>query len=187
MKIQTALIILIMLLATFSCKDDCKPNSVGSAEKLAKDDINALFPYKGNEKLTFLKNGKDTVIFSNIGFADGYNYMTSQTDCPYQIPLQYKSLTFIDSIGNNRFQLVNYRNTFYGNDFMLKLNNQYLYQGTTNSFIVLYEPYKSVTINNKKYDTLTYVENNSSYAFYKTYTTGMVKFKIDNDVFELLQ
>ena len=69
---------------------------------------------------------------------------------------------------------------------MLKLNNQYLYQGTTNSFIVLYEPYKSVTINNRKYDTLTYVENNSSYAYYKTYTTGMVKFKIDNNVFELV-
>ncbi len=53
MKIQTALIILIMLLATFSCKDDCKPNSVGSAEKLSKLGLSALFPYKGDENLNF--------------------------------------------------------------------------------------------------------------------------------------
>jgi hypothetical protein len=189
MKTQTALIIsiIIVLLAILSCKDDCNPNSVGSEEKLSSQRVLTLFPYEGDEKLRFLKNGTDTVIFSNTGFVDGYNYVTSQTDCPYQIKLQYKSMTFIDSVGNNKFQLVNYRNTFYGNDFMLKLNNQILFNDASISFILLDPPYKSVTINNRKYDTLTYVENNSSYAYYKTYTTGMVKFKIDNNVFELLQ
>jgi hypothetical protein len=187
MKIQTALIILIMLLATFSCKDDCKPNSVGSAEKLSKLGLSALFPYKGDEKLKFLKNGIDTVLFNSIGFVDGYNYITSQTDCPYQIPLQYKSMTFIDSISSNKFQLINYRNSYYGNDFILKLNNQNVFNDAYISFLLLDPPYKSVTINNRKYDTLTYVENNNNYAYYKTFTTGMVKFKIDNDVFELLQ
>lgn len=96
-------------------------------------------------------------------------------------------MTFIDSIGSNRFQLINYRNTFYGNDFMVKVNNQILFNDASISFILLDPPYKSVTINNRKYDTLTYVENNNNYAYYKTYTTGMVKFKIDNNVFELLQ
>lgn len=186
MKTQTALIIPIILLAILSCKDDCNPNSVGQPKTLAKDDINALFPYKENEKLTFLKNGKDTVTFNSLGIVDGYKYITSQTDCPYQIPLQYKSMTFIDSIGNNRFQLVNYISTGYYYFFQLGINNNIIYDDGSTSFIIHNPPYKSVTINNRKYDTLTYAENNNNYAYYKTYTTGMVKFKIDNNVFELL-
>jgi hypothetical protein len=134
-----------------------------------------------------LKNGTDTVIFSNTGFIDGYNYVTSQTDCPYQIKLQYKSMTFIDSIGNNKFQLVNYISSGYYNYFALFLNNNNVFNDASISFILLDPPYKSVTIDNRKYDTLTYVENNNNYAYYKTYTTGMVKFKIDNNIFELLQ
>jgi hypothetical protein len=187
MKTQTALVIPIILLTILSCKDDCNPNSVGSEEKLSSQRVLTLFPYEGDEKLRFLKNGTDTVIFSNTGFIDGYNYVTSQTDCPYQIKLQYKSMTFIDSIGNNKFQLVNYISSGYYNYFALFLNNNNVFNDASISFILLDPPYKSVTIDNRKYDTLTYVENNNNYAYYKTYTTGMVKFKIDNNIFELLQ
>ena len=187
MKTQTALIIPIILLTILSCKDDCNPKVIGSPENLDKIDLAALFPYKGDEKLTFLKNGKDTVIFNNLGLTEGYKYITSQTDCPYQIPLQYRSMTFIDSISNNRFQIVNYVSSSYYKYFSLLINNYNLFNYASISFILLDPPYKSVTINNRKYDTLTYVENNNNYAYYKTYTTGMVKFKIDNNVFELLQ
>lgn len=187
MKKQITLLTIATIISSFiSCKDDCKPNTIGNAEKLSKIDLAALFPYKGNEKLKFLKNGKDTVIFSSSGFDDGYNYITSQTDCPYQIPLQYKSMTFIDSISNYKFQIVNYISTGYYYFFRLGINNNIIYDDGSTSFIILNPPYKSLTINNIKYDTLTYVEKNSNYAYYKTYTTGMVKFKTDNNVFELI-
>jgi hypothetical protein len=95
-------------------------------------------------------------------------------------------MTFIDSISNNRFQIVNYVSSSYYKYFSLLINNYNLFNDASISFILLYPPYKSVTINNIKYDTLTYVEDNNNYAYYKTYTTGMVKFKTDNNVFELI-
>jgi hypothetical protein len=182
----TLLTIAAIIICFISCKDDCNPNKVGSEEKLSSQRVLILFPYNGKEKLRFLKDGKDTVIFSNLGIVNGYNYITSQTDCPYQVPLQYKSMTFIDSISNNKFQLVNYISSDKYNYFSLFINNHNIFNDASISFILLDPPYKSVIINNIKYDTLTYVEKNSNYAYYKTYTTGMVKFKTDSNVFELI-
>jgi hypothetical protein len=67
----TLLTIAAILMYFISCKDDCKPNAIGSPENLDKIDLAALFPYKGDEKLKFLKNGKDTVIFNNLGLTEG--------------------------------------------------------------------------------------------------------------------
>jgi hypothetical protein len=182
----TLLTIAAIILSIISCKDDCKPNTVGSEQKLSTQRILTLFPYKGDEKLKFLKNGTDTVIFHNLGFVNGHNYTTSQTDCPYQIPHQYKSMTFIDSAGNNSFQLLNYVSSGFYNYFALSLNNIIIFNDASISFILLDPPYNSVVIDRKKYDTLTYVSYNNSYAYYKTYSTGMIKFKIDSNIFELI-
>jgi hypothetical protein len=187
MKIQTALIIIFSIILLPRCTPDCEKNAMGSPQNLPKTYFGALFPYKGDEKLKFLKNGKDTVIFYNLGFTDGYNYITSQTDCPTKIPLQYKTMTFIDSIGNNYFKMANYESSNYYTEFMVIINDKILFQDEISEFIILTAPYISLDIGKNHYDTLTYSSNNDNYFYYKTYTTGMVKFKIDNDVFELLQ
>ena len=187
MKTQTALIIIFSIILLPRCTPDCEKNAMGSPQNLPKTYFGALFPYKGDEKLKFLKNGKDTVIFYNLGFTDGYNYITSQTDCPTKIPLQYKTMTFIDSIGNNYFKMANYESSNYYTEFMVIINDKILFQDEISEFIILTAPYISLDIGKNHYDTLTYSSNNDNYFYYKTYTTGMVKFKIDNDVFELLQ
>lgn len=187
MKIQTALIIIFSIILLPRCTPDCEKNAMGSPQNLPKAYFGALFPYKGDEKLKFLKNGKDTLIFYNLGFTDGYNYITSQTDCPTRIPLQYKTMTFIDSIGNNYFKMVNYESSNYYTEFMVIINDKILFQDEISEFIILTAPYISLDIGKNHYDTLTYSSNNDNYFYYKTYTTGMVKFKIHNDVFELLQ
>jgi hypothetical protein len=83
--------------------------------------------------------------------------------------------------------MANYESSNYYTEFMVIINDKILFQDEISEFIILTAPYISLDIGKNHYDTLTYSSNNDNYFYYKTYTTGMVKFKIDNDVFELLQ
>lgn len=187
MKKQTALIIIFSIILLPRCTPDCEKNAMGSPQNLPKTYFSALFPYKGDEKLKFLKNGKDTVIFYNLGFTDGYNYITSQTDCPTKIPLQYKTMTFIDSLEGNYFKLFYYVTEISNVIFSVSVNGKNLYNENFFDFIILIPPYISLDIATNHYDTLTYSSKNGNYFYYKTYRIGMIKFKIDSNVFELLQ
>lgn len=186
-KKLTLLTITAFTLCITNCTPNCKEGGIAPAEELYKPDFVALFPYEGNQNLDFIKNRKDTITFYNLGFEDGFNYSYTQEDCTRKVPLQYKKLKFIDSISGTTIELLNFINENYTTRFSLKLNEKVLFENGTSGFILLWPPYTSIDIGKNHYDTLVYNSNNEGdYFYFKTYKTGMIKFKINNDVFELI-
>jgi len=188
MKHQIILLkIVTIILNIVCCKPDCKEGGTRYAEDLYKPDFTALFPYNGKQDLNFLKNGKDTITFYNLGFEDGYNYTYTDEDCTRKVPLQYKKIKFTDSLSGTSFELLNFINENFTTRFSLKLNEKVLFEDGTSGFILLWPPYTSIDIGKNHYDTLVYNYNkDGDYFYYKTYKMGMIKFKINNDVFELI-
>lgn len=69
---------------------------------------------------------------------------------------------------------------------LVKINNKITYDGHINGIDNLHAPYTSLVINSIKYDTLAYKESGAFYFYFKPYKKGMLKFKSDNDIFELI-
>jgi hypothetical protein len=183
----TLLIIATIILNVVCCKPDCKEGGTRYAEDLYKPYFAALFPYAVKQDIRFLKNGTDTILFYNQGYESGYNYTFTQEDCPQKVPLEFKKLLFYDSLEGNTFYLYNYKNESFYSKFTVNINNKNIYDGGVGDIIILSTPYNSVKIGQNQYDTLSYIINNDGdYFYYKTYKTGMIKFKINNDVFELI-
>ncbi|MFZ4796244.1 MAG: hypothetical protein ACOYMA_02050 [Bacteroidia bacterium] len=177
-----------IILSVVCCTPECKKDGVAPAEELPKRYFDALFPYAEKQNMKFLKNGTDTLIFLNLGYKSGNNYTYTQEDCTRKIPLEYKSLLFYDSLQGNSFNLYNYENQYMHTNFRLNFNDIVVYDDNVSDFIGLIEPYVSLKINNITYDSLKYFENaaRTHFFYYKTYKTGMIKFKIDTNIFELI-
>ena len=189
MKHQIILLTIVtIILNVVCCKPECKKDGIAPTEALPKRYFNALFPYGDNQNLNYLKNGKDTVIFYGQGYKSGYNYTFTQEDCTRKIPLEFKSLMFYDSLGHNFFNLYNYENEYLHTNFRLIFNDINVYDDNVSDFIGLIEPYISLKVNGITYDSLKYFENETKthFFYFKTYKMGMIKFKINNDVFELI-
>jgi hypothetical protein len=169
----------------FGCKRECK-ETTNSAIPVDKIDFNCIIPYKGYERLKFLRNNTDTVIFYGQGIKSEYQYTSTQEDCPSKIPLENKYLIFLDSAYNNSFLVQMYITNTFSNYCLFKINNKIVYNGSNYYITNISPPFISLLINNIKYDTLAYQENTSSYFYYNPCREGMLKFKSNNDIFELI-
>lgn len=180
------LTIATIILNVVCCKPDCKEGGTAPANDLPKDDIGYLFPYGENQNLKFLKNEKDTIVFYNLGYKSGYNYTFTQEDCTRKVPLEFKSLMFYDSLEGNNFLLYHFINENFADRFTIAINKNTIYDGSVISFLILTPPYLSLKIGNNIYDTLIYKTNDSDYLYYKNSQYGLIKFKTNNNIFELI-
>jgi hypothetical protein len=174
-----------LILITFtisSCKQDCKED-IQSPHTIYKPIVPSLIPYIGYEKLKFLHNNTDTLTFYGQGIKTDYNYSSTQDDCPSKIPLENKYLIFIDSTYYNSFLVQLYIASDLNTYFLFKINNNTIYNG---DFSIISKPYQSIDILGVKYDTISYKEKQNNYLYYKTNSVGMLKFKTENDIFELI-
>lgn len=177
-----------LILITFiisSCKQECK-NDTQPVKTVYKPDVISVIPYNGNERLKFLRNGSDTIVFYGQGIKSEYQYSTTQDDCPSKIPLENKYIVFFDSVYSNSFISQVYVNNLGNSNCLIKTNNNIIYNGDAYYFTNLFPPFTSIEINNIKYDSLTYKEKGSDYFYFKINTKGMLKFKSGSDIFELI-
>ncbi len=158
-----------------------------SPSNVDQSDIPILFPYDGKEKVKFLKNKTDTVIFHKTDLVTSYSFTTTQADCPSKIPLEQKYLTFIDSIEGNSFVLFYFKNISLNSRFRIIINNMAVADEYPNQFIMPYPPLKSTTILGIKYDTISTWGNmfNDSVT-YKSLRFGVLKFTSNKNLFELI-
>jgi hypothetical protein len=177
--------LILITVVISSCKQECK-ETINSAMLVDKIDFNCIVPYNGYEKLKFLRNNTDTVIFYGQGIRSEYQYTTTQDDCPSKIPLENKYLIFVDSVFNNSFVLQLYVNYQAGTYCKVIINNKTIYNGYTSGIISLSIPYISLNVLGVKYDSLSYLNSSDNYFYYKKCTLGMLKFKSNNDIFELI-
>jgi hypothetical protein len=62
-----------------------------------------------------------------------------------------------------------------------------IFEENVGDYIVLTPPYISLKIGNIQYDTLVYKINDiGDYLYYKTIRYGLIKFKTNNNTFELI-
>jgi hypothetical protein len=185
-EILTAkLMMLICSLLLFAC-NKCE-ETTKSPSRVDQSDIPILFPYNGKDKVKFLKNKTDTVIFYKTDLITTYSYTTTQEDCPSKIPLEQKYLTFIDSVEGNSFMLFNYVNASSSDHFRIVINNMTIADGYTNQFIMPYPPFKSTTILGLKYDTTsTWSNMTNDSVTYKTLRYGVLRFTSNKNTFELI-
>jgi hypothetical protein len=185
-EILTAkLMMLICSLLLFAC-NKCE-ETTKSPSRVDQSDIPILFPYNGKDKVKFLKNKTDTVIFYKTDLVTKYSYTTTQEDCPSKIPLEQKYLTFIDSVEGNSFMLFNYVNASSSDHFRIIINNMTIADGYTNQFIMPYPPFKSTTILGLKYDTTSTWSNMANDSVtYKTLRYGVLRFTSNKNTFELI-
>ena len=107
-----------------SCKQECK-ETTNPAIPVDKIDFSCIIPYKGYERLKFLRNNTDTVIFYGQGIKSAYQFTSTQDDCPSKIPLENKYLIFLDSVYNNSFLVQMYITNTFSNCCLFKINNSY--------------------------------------------------------------
>lgn len=119
---KTYYLLLFFLSIILGCKRNCKENTQ-SAYTISKTNLNAILPYKGDEKINFLKNGIDTVSFYGQGIKTVYQFTSTQEDCPTKIPLENKYLIFMDSVNGDNFILQLYINSAFYTNFLIKINN----------------------------------------------------------------
>ena len=165
----------------FGCKRECKENTQ-SAYTISKTNLDAIIPYKGDEKLNFLKNGLDTVSFYGQGIKTLYQYTSTQDDCPTKIPLENKYLIFMDSVNGDNFLLQLYINSVFYTNFLIKINNSIVSSGAD----IIDAPRDSVNIIGVQYKNIVYLENTNYFFYYQFAQKGMIKFKSGNDIFELI-
>jgi hypothetical protein len=182
MMLEYCIICSLLLFACNKCEETTK-----SPSRVDQSDIPILFPYNGNDKVKFLKNKTDTVIFYKTDLVTKYSYTTTQEDCPSKIPLEQKYLTFIDSVEGNSFMLFNYVNASSSDHFRIIINNMTIADGYTNQFIMPYPPFKSTTILGLKYDTTsTWSNMTNDSVTYKTLRYGVLRFTSNKNTFELI-
>ncbi len=166
-----------------ACKRDCT-QTTKEPETIDKNVIAHILVYKGNEKLRFLKNGIDTVFFYGQGTRTEFQYTSAQEEtCPDKIPLENKYLVFLDSINRDNFLIQLNLNSEFSNCCLFKINDKILYNG---DFSIITKPYQSIDVLGTKYDSISYKEKQNNYLYYKTNSVGMLKFKTENDIFELI-
>ncbi len=178
---KTYYLLLFFLSIIIGCKKDCKENTQ-SAYTISSTNLNAILPYKGDEKINFLKNGVDTVSFYGQGKITIYQFTSTQEDCPTKIPLENKYLIFIDSVNGDSFLLQLYINSVFNTNFLIKINNSIVGYGTE----ILDAPRDSVNINGVQYKNIVFVENVNKFFYYQFAQKGMIKFKSNDDIFELI-
>ena len=182
MMLQFCIICSLLLFACNKCEETTK-----SPSRVDQSDIPILFPYNRKDKVKFLKNKTDTVIFYKTDLVTTYSYTTTQEDCPSRIPLEQKYLTFIDSVEGNSFMLFNYVNASSSDHFRIIINNMTIADGYTNQFIMPYPPFKSTTILGLKYDiTSTWSNMANDSVTYKTLRYGVLRFTYNKNIFELI-
>jgi len=182
MMLQYCIICSLLLFACNKCEETTK-----SPSRVDQSDIPILFPYNRKDKVKFLKNKTDTVIFYKTDLVTTYSYTTTQEDCPSRIPLEQKYLTFIDSVEGNSFMLFNYVNASSSDHFRIIINNMTIADGYTNQFIMPYPPFKSTTILGLKYDTTSTWSNMANDSVtYKTLRYGVLRFTSNKNIFELI-
>ena len=175
-----------MLILLISNCNKCE-ETTKSPSRVDPSDIPILFPYNGKDKVKFLKNKTDTVVFHKMDLVTSYSYTTTQSDCPTKIPLEQKYLTFIDSIGGNSFTLFYFKNESLNSRFRIILNNLTIADEYPNQFIMPYPPIKFTTILGVKYDTIsTWTDMSKDSITYKTLRYGVLKFTTNNNIFELI-
>lgn len=180
------LTIAIIIINMVCCTPDCKEGGTAPAEELYKPDFKALFPYDENQNLRFLKNGKDTLTFYSQGYKTGYNYTFTQEDCSRKVPLEYKKIKFIESISGTTIELQNFIKENFTPRFTVTIDTKSFYDGGVGVFLDLTPPYLSIKIGNINYNTLIYKTYNSDYLYYKALQNGLIKFKTNNNTFELI-
>ena len=169
------------------CTPDCKEGGIATPENLSKKYIGYLFPYGANQNLKYLKNGKDTILFYNQGYKSGYNFTFTQEDCTRKVPLEFKSLLFFDSLSKSSIELYLYINQYSHSDFKINFNDKVIFEENVGDFIILTPPYISLKIGDIRYDTLAYKINAvGDYLYYKTIQYGLIKFKTNNNTFEII-
>ena len=105
MMLNYFIICSLLLFACNKCEETAQ-----SPSRVFQSDLPILFPYNNIDKVRFLRNSSDTIIFYNLGINTTYNYTNTQDDCPVKIPLEQKNMQFIDSLYGNTFELINYVN-----------------------------------------------------------------------------
>jgi hypothetical protein len=182
MMLQYCIICSLLLFACNKCEETTK-----SPSRVDQSDIPILFPYNGRDKVKFLKNKTDTVIFYKTDLVTTYNYTTTQEDCPSKIPLEQKYLNFIDSVEGNNFTLFYFVDESLYSSFRIIINNQTIADGSPNQFIMPYPPIKSTTILGLKYDTTsTWCNMANDSVTYKTLRYGVLRFTSNKNTFELI-
>ncbi len=182
MLLKYAIICSLLLFACNKCEE-----TTNSPTRVDQSDIPILFPYNGKDKVRFLRNKTDTVIFHKSDLVTTYSYTTTQEDCPSKIPLEQKYLTFIDSVDGNSFMLFYYKNTSLNSRFRIIINNLTIADEYPNQFIMPYPPIKSTTILGVKYDTTSTWSNMANDSvFYKTLRYGVLRFTSNKNIFELI-
>jgi hypothetical protein len=178
--------LIILTFNIIACKRDC-PQSTDPVKTVSKYDIDLLFPYNGINKLRFLKNKTDTLVFYKTNMETSYSYTTTQADCPVKIPLEQKYLVFVDSIESNSFILFNYVNASFSKNFRIIINNQTIADASTADFVRPYPPINKIKILGTDYDTVSSWQNhNNDTIVYKTLRFGLIKFTFNNNTFELI-
>jgi len=188
MKHQIILLTIVtIILNVVCCKPDCKEGGIDPVEDLPEDFKGYLFPYGEIQNLKFLKNGKDTIVFYNQGYKSGYNYTFTQEDCTRKVPLEFKSLMFHDSLEGHNILLYYFLNQNFYEQYTITIDERIMFDGHPVEIVHKTPPYISIDINNIHYDTLAYKTNEyGDYLYYKTIQYGLLKFKINNNIFELI-
>jgi hypothetical protein len=173
---------IFLLNACNKCEETTK-----SPSRVDQSDIPILFPYNGKEKIKFLRNSTDTIIFYNLGINTTYNYTNTQADCPVKIPLEQKNMQFIDSVYGNNIQLINYVNSADNDQFAIVVNNAIIVEKPAINFIAKQPPIKSITILGKQYDSISTWNNIfKDSVTYKTLRYGVLRFTSNKNIFELI-
>lgn len=185
MKIKTFTHLLLIITTLFYGCSKCE-EVTGRTEIVNPSEIAKLFPYLEYEKITFLKNRKDTIIFQNLGLQTTYNYTNTQTDCPEKTPLEQKYMQFIDSAYGNSFYLINYRTAALNYLFNVTINNETVANSEVIDFRI-HEPIISTIILGKKYDSISVWKNQKlDSVMFKTIKGGVLKFTSNGNLFELI-
>ena len=172
-----------LMLIFIACKRDCT-EATKNPETIGLSDEKAILTYNGNEKLLFLKNNIDTITFIGQGIKTEYQYTTTQEDCPEKIPLENKYIVFVDTLQNNNFLLQLYISSQHYNNCIIKINNIIITNGLSNNIIDA--PRKTINILGVDYNYVVNIQNGNNEFWFQVAQKGLVKFKIDNDLFEII-
>ena len=164
------------------CKSDC------TTDAIEKDfnhlNFSTIMPYNGNEKYSYLKNNKDTVVISCSGISDSYKIITKPTadpNCEQRIKINSRKVTFLSAGADFTF-FIHY---FTSDELTDKVNFQLNNASDLGTYIAVSGGGgKELNVLGVTYAGLAFLGNDSKDSIY--FNAKFVRIKYNSDIYEIL-
>jgi hypothetical protein len=172
----------------YTCNKDCENNN--KTFYVYSSDLPFIILYTDTSRVKFIKNGTDTLTYISQGlketYLDGYISNTQSGGCGTNAKYQRYSLKMQNS-NDEFFQITQYANNEGADKVKLEINSLSIDGNRTNHYMSNYPPILSCFANNIKYDSVSIFSLNQQDTFIFKPRIGIVKMKINNNIYEILR